>query len=119
MNGKSSPDTPMIMVHEGQMIHLHIVNQTDEYHPIHLHGHIFTILKINGKEVTGSPISMDSVLVGPHEMADVAFLANNPRLWMLHCHVLLHANFGMSMMVMYPNISTPYRVGSASGNFPD
>lgn len=119
MNGKPSPETPMIMVHQGQMIHLHIVNQTDEYHPIHLHGHIFTILKMNGKEVTGSPIRMDSVLVGPHEMADVAFLANNPGLWMLHCHVLLHANFGMSMMVMYPNITTPYRVGSASGNFPD
>jgi hypothetical protein len=25
----------------------------------------------------------------------------------------------MDMMVVYPNISTPYTIGSASGNFPD
>jgi Multicopper oxidase len=50
---------------------------------------------------------------------DVAFVANNPGIWMLHCHNFLHANWGMDMMVAYKGISTPYTTGSMSGNFPD
>jgi hypothetical protein len=38
---------------------------------------------------------------------------------MIHCHNFLHANFGMDMMLNYYGYSTPYAVGSASGNFPD
>ncbi len=49
----------------------------------------------------GQPIHLDSLLVGPHETWEVAFAAGNPGIWMLHCHVLLHASFGMSMTVNY------------------
>jgi FtsP/CotA-like multicopper oxidase with cupredoxin domain len=119
INGKAFPDIPNITVQEGQTIHLHIVNNTDEAHPMHLHGHIFTLLAKNGKRLAGSPIHTDSVLVGPKETWDIAFVANNPGLWMFHCHVLIHAAFGMDMMVVYKGISTPYTVGTLSGNFPD
>ena len=118
MNGKVFPNTGMIMVKEGQLIKLHFVNQTSLYHPMHLHGHVFTVLAENGRPLTGSPVHQDTVLVPPHATYDVAFVANNPGIWMLHCHNFLHSNWGMDMMVMY-NVSTPYTVGSASGNFPD
>lgn len=62
---------------------------------------------------------LDSILVAPEETWDVAFIANNPGLWMLHCHVLIHAATGMDMMVVYPNLSTPYVVGESSGNLPE
>jgi FtsP/CotA-like multicopper oxidase with cupredoxin domain len=119
MNGEAFPDTPMLTVQLGQLVHLHLINQTNEYHPIHLHGHILTILNLDGSPVVGSPLQMDTVLVAPKQTADVAFLADNPGLWMLHCHVLIHAAFGMDMMVMYPNITTPFQAGSESGNLPD
>lgn len=38
--------------------------------------------------------ALDSLLVGPHESWDVAFVAEKPGLWMVHCHVLLHAAMG-------------------------
>ncbi|HLZ58588.1 MAG TPA: multicopper oxidase family protein [Ktedonosporobacter sp.] len=117
-NGKVFPNTGMIMVQEGQIIRLHLDNTTDLVHPIHLHGHTFTVLTHNGKPLTGSPIHLDTINIQPHNSYDIAFLANNPGIWMLHCHNLLHANWGMDMMIMY-NISTPYTVGTASGNFPD
>jgi FtsP/CotA-like multicopper oxidase with cupredoxin domain len=119
MNGKVFPDTGMIMVKEGQLIKIHFVNQSDLYHPMHLHGHVFVVLARNGRPLTGSPVYLDTVLIPPHTSYDVAFLANNPGIWMLHCHNLLHANWGMDMMVMYNNISTPYTIGKASGNIPD
>jgi hypothetical protein len=35
------------------------------------------------------------------------------------CHVLIHAAFGLSTMVSYEGITTPYVIGSKSGNFPE
>jgi len=118
-NGKSFPDSVPIVVREGQYVRLRLVNDTDEYHPIHLHGHVFSVINRNGKPLTGSPVHLDSILVGPHETWVGAFLAHNPGLWMLHCHVLIHAAFGLSTMVSYEGIATPYVIGSKSGNFPE
>ena len=57
--------------------------------------------------------------MAPHETWEVAFLADNPGIWMLHCHVLLHAGFGMTMTVNYAGVSTPFEMGSRSGNMPE
>jgi FtsP/CotA-like multicopper oxidase with cupredoxin domain len=120
LNGRSFPDTPTIVVKPGQLVKLHFVNNADSgIHPMHLHGHTFTVLAKNGRPLTGSPVHLDTISVHPHESYDVAFYADNPGLWMLHCHNLYHANHGMDMMIVYPNISTPYSIGNASGNFPD
>lgn len=119
LNGKVFPNTGMIMVQEGQVIKIHFDNQSSFYHPMHLHGHVFTVLAHNGKPLGGSPVHVDTILVPPHQSYDVAFVANNPGLWMLHCHNFLHANWGMDMMVAYTGISTPFNMGSISGNFPD
>jgi FtsP/CotA-like multicopper oxidase with cupredoxin domain len=67
----------------------------------------------------GSPIHLDSVLVGPRESYDVAFKADNPGIWMVHCHVLLHAGMGMMTTVNYAGISTPFEMGTRSGNMPE
>jgi FtsP/CotA-like multicopper oxidase with cupredoxin domain len=55
-----------------------MVNDTDEYHPMHLHGHVFSVLTKDGEPITGSPLQLDSVLVCPRENLDVAFRADNP-----------------------------------------
>jgi FtsP/CotA-like multicopper oxidase with cupredoxin domain len=119
INGKEFPYVPMITVEPGQAVKLHIVNDTEEFHPIHIHGHYFTVLAKNGTPLSGSPVYVDSILLSPGETWDVAFFANNPGLWMIHCHVLIHAATGMDTMVVYPNIETPYTVGRASGNIPE
>jgi FtsP/CotA-like multicopper oxidase with cupredoxin domain len=56
------------------------------------------------------------VLLGPHESWELAFLARNPGIWMLHGHVLLHASMGMMMTVNYADVWTAYPMGSGSGN---
>jgi FtsP/CotA-like multicopper oxidase with cupredoxin domain len=119
MNGKVFPYTGMIMVKYGQLVKIQLVNQSDLYHPIHLHGHVFTVLDVDGKPLTGSPIRLDTLLVHPHTTVDIGFVANNPGIWMIHCHNFLHANWGMDMMLAYNGYSTPYTMGTQSGNFPD
>lgn len=119
INGSSSPNVPPITVREGEVVRLHIVNETGEYHPMHLHGHTLSVLARNGAQVQGSPVHLDTVLVGPHQTWDVAFAADNPGIWMFHCHVLLHASMGMMMTVNYAGITTPYEMGTRSGNVPE
>jgi FtsP/CotA-like multicopper oxidase with cupredoxin domain len=119
INGHASPDTPPIVVNEGDRVLLHIDNRTDEYHPIHLHGHVWSVLARDGVAVSGSPVYADSVLVGPGESWDVAFVADNPGIWMLHCHVLLHAGMGMNLNLNYAGVATPFEMGTRSGNMPE
>jgi FtsP/CotA-like multicopper oxidase with cupredoxin domain len=119
INGQASPDTQPISVSEGDVVRLHIVNDTAEYHPMHLHGHVFSVVAIDGSQVRGSPIRQDTVLVGPNQTVDVAFVADNPGIWMLHCHVLLHAGMGMTTSINYVGYSTPFEVGTRSGNMPE
>ncbi len=119
-SGMTSPYIPPINVREGQLVHLRIVNPGDHSsHPIHIHGHVFTVLAKNGHPLAGSPVHTDTVLVGPHETWDVAFKADNPGIWMLHCHILMHAASGMSMTINYEGIYTPYTMGTRSGNVPE
>ena len=118
-NGHASPSIQPIHVRLGDMVRLRIVNHTQGSHPIHIHGHIFSVLAKNGRPISGSPVHLDAILVGPGETWDVGFLADNPGIWMLHCHILIHAAGGMSMTINYDGITTPFTMGTRSGNIPE
>ena len=86
---------------------------------MHPHGHKMLVLSRNGQAVSGSPWWTDTLNVAPGEIITVALKADNPGLWMDHCHNLEHAASGMVMHLMYNNVMTPYQVGPASGNDPE
>lgn len=119
INGKKFHEIPPLLVKEGEWIKIRFKHTFGGPHPMHLHGHLFKILTKNGKPLTGSPVYADSVLLFSGEEYEVAFKADNPGLWMEHCHNLGHAANGMTMMVNYEGLTTPYRVGTKSGNLPD
>ena len=119
INGQPSPPGTDYPVQRGERVRFVIDNQTDEFHSMHLHGHPFAVLARNGTPVTGSPLLLDSLLVGPRERWEIAFVADNPGLWMFHCHVLVHAAFGMVATVSYPGIDSPFDMGTRSGNRPE
>lgn len=119
INGEVFPHTPTFMVQEGDRVKTTIVNRTFADHPMHLHGHHVHVLSRNGKPVTGSPLVVDTLLVRPGEVYEIAFLADNPGLWMDHCHNLEHAVWGMTMHLAYENIISPFTIGEESGNFPE
>ncbi|PWA04264.1 copper oxidase, partial [Pueribacillus theae] len=91
INGKTFPDTPTLMVKEGDLVKTTFVNRSFADHPMHLHGHHVQVISKNGKPISGSPLVLDTVNIEPGETFEVAFLANNPGLWMDHCHNLDHA----------------------------
>jgi FtsP/CotA-like multicopper oxidase with cupredoxin domain len=119
VNGKLYPDMPMAMVREGDVVRMRISNHSGEAHPMHLHGHHGLVLSRDGVKATGSPWWFDSLEVRDDQTFEVAFVADNPGIWMDHCHNLKHARQGMVTHLMYDGVTTPYRLGDATGNVPE
>jgi FtsP/CotA-like multicopper oxidase with cupredoxin domain len=119
VNGHFWPDVPMYMVTTGDVVQMTISNTSGEVHPMHLHGHHAVVLSRNGVQATGSPWWMDSLDVGDDETYVVAFVADNPGIWVDHCHNLKHAAEGLLAHLAYTDVGTPYRVGGKVGNQPE
>ena len=85
---------PLLYLKKGEHVMLRMINETDFAHPMHLHGHFFRVVAINGTK-TRFPEWRDTVMMGPRETIDVAFVAENVGEWMFHCHILDHAAGGM------------------------
>jgi FtsP/CotA-like multicopper oxidase with cupredoxin domain len=119
VNGGLFPDVPMYTVSRGDVVVMRLENNSGEVHPMHLHGHHAVVLSRNGEAATGSPWWVDSLNVGDGESYEIAFVADNPGVWMDHCHNLPHAAEGLVAHLMYAGYSTPYRIGEASGNEPE
>jgi len=119
VNGKLYPDMPMAVVREGDVAVIRISNHSGEAHPMHLHGHHAVVLSRDGTRASGSPWWFDSLEVQDDETFDVAFVADNPGIWMDHCHQLKHAREGLVTHLMYDGVTTPYRLGDKTGNVPE
>jgi FtsP/CotA-like multicopper oxidase with cupredoxin domain len=119
INGGIYPDVPMFVVEEGDLVEITIRNDTKAIHPMHLHGHHALVLSRDGVPASGSPWWVDTLNMQPGERYVVAFRADNPGVWMDHCHNLRHAADGLTMHVAYTGVTTPFRVGDASDNDPE
>lgn len=89
------PADPLLQVRVGQTARISMKNDTRWPHAMHLHGHHFHQL---GREDQIGPLR-DTLLVDPGETADIAFVADNPGAWLLHCHMLEHSAAGMSTWI--------------------
>jgi len=99
IDGRTWENHRPLKVSEGQRVVVEMVNQTMMAHPMHLHGHHFQVVGIDGKAIDGAV--RDTVLVPPMATVTVAFDAGNPGRWPLHCHNLLHMATGMMTEVVY------------------
>jgi FtsP/CotA-like multicopper oxidase with cupredoxin domain len=103
VNGKAVGENdhqhePILKLSRGRSYVFELVNDTAWHHPIHLHGHVFRVLSRDGKPNERGE-SGDTVLLDPRTRAEIAFVADNPGNWMLHCHVLEHQASGMMAAV--------------------
>lgn len=119
INGRVFPDVPPITVREGELVKIIIANGGLVEHPMHLHGHHVRVLSRDATPVSGSPIWLDTVLVQPGEVWELALRADNPGVWMDHCHILFHAAAGMMLHVEYEGVQSNFDAGAASGNVPE
>ena len=90
MNGVAGmPLDPLFSVKAGQTVIVRIVNEGAWPHAMHFHGHHF-------RETRNGAPWRDTVLLTRNTTKEIAFVADNPGRWMLHCHMLEHQAGGMA-----------------------
>jgi FtsP/CotA-like multicopper oxidase with cupredoxin domain len=88
-----------LAVQEGERVEMTLTNRTEMSHPMHLHGHHFQVVAVNGTRVKGAVRDTELVPIGGS--VTLAFDAGNPGKWMFHCHNLYHMRSGMMTQVQY------------------
>lgn len=86
------------------------IQNTRVTHPIHLHGHDFSILaqgsseagqlQWNGSIVTRNPPRRDTAVLAGNGYLFMAFRTNNPGAWLMHCHIGWHVNEGLALQFL-------------------
>lgn len=99
LTGRALDDRRRLTVRRGERVELTLDNQGMMGHPMHLHGHHFQVVAVDGRRLPGAV--RDTVWVPPMRTVTVAFDADNPGQWAFHCHHLYHMATGMMATVAY------------------
>jgi FtsP/CotA-like multicopper oxidase with cupredoxin domain len=111
INGRLYPAVPSLEVARGDRVRMRIASRSIINHPFHLHGHRVRVLSRNGDPATGSPWWTDTLNIASGEVYEIEFVADNPGIWMDHCHNFQHGANGMIMHLAYQGVTTPYSAG--------
>lgn len=92
-----------------EIVDIVINNLTPDKHPFHLHGHSFQLIdrgvvlddpitydKNNPTKKTSNPAKRDVAYVNPFSYLVLRIKADNPGIWVFHCHIGWHFIQGMS-----------------------
>ena len=91
MNGKCYPLTEPLPVNFGDTVKVRFGNIQMHHHPIHLHGHQFKVVGADGFPIRKeTQIYKNTILVASGETWDIEFIAKNPGIWPMHCHMPHH-----------------------------
>ncbi|XP_059169959.1 uncharacterized protein LOC131951634 [Physella acuta] len=128
----------VVSVATGQLVEMVFVNEgmgeLTGVHPVHLHGYSFRVVAMglinsnatvydveamdNAGEITRrtkfAPLK-DTVIVPPSGYTIVRFKADNPGVWMLHCHFEFHVVEGMALLL---KVGQPEEWARAPEGFP-
>ncbi|KAJ5958183.1 Multicopper oxidase type 2 [Penicillium vulpinum] len=98
------------VVKYGEVVEIVINNHHNNLHPWHLHGHQFQVLQrtpVDGGYYTGlsanvstTPIRRDTIMVQNHGHVVIRFRADNPGVWMFHCHIEWHVESGLMATII-------------------
>ena len=94
MSATGHDGPPMFTVKQGQTVVLNFANRTAFAHAMHVHGHHFRQFDPSGEGFR--PYWLDTVIVDVERTERVAFVADNPGKWMMHCHMIEHMAAGMA-----------------------
>lgn len=117
INGKAFPAVPEWVVRRGDVVRVRLVNISNLSHPMHLHGHDFKVVAKDGEPIRPEAQQvMNTLTVNPGETYDIVFVADNPGVWVFHCHELHHTENdgvepgGLTQVIRYE--------GSSGGSAP-
>ena len=101
INGKGFPSTLPIIAKQGQWVLIHMANDGELLHPMHLHGFHFQVVGVDGFPLAPrSRYMADTLVVAPGARYDILVHADQPGAWAFHCHILNHVEGPSGMFGM-------------------
>ncbi len=88
-------DEPLVSTRRGRTVVIDVHNRNRWPHAMHLHGHHFRVVTRDGVAQAATTPWRDTELLQAGESVGLAFVADNPGKWLLHCHMLEHQAAGM------------------------
>lgn len=98
------------IVEKGAIVELVVNNLDVALHPFHLHGHQFQVIERPASgagtwpgtttAVSANPASKDTVVVNGDSYAVIRFEADNPGVWLFHCHIEWHVEMGLTATII-------------------
>ncbi|MFI8577771.1 multicopper oxidase family protein [Rossellomorea aquimaris] len=120
INGKSGEVIEPLKVKEGEKVRLRLVNVGFMSHKIHLHGHDYKVVAIDGQEITNPQKLKDEVVsIAPGERYDIEFTADNPGEWFLECHGEMEGTKGMKTLIKYEGAETSVDKSNQAQKLPE
>jgi len=104
-------NTNPFVLQYGEIIELVINNRHENLHPMHLHGHQFQVLERSypdtgewpgtySANVSATPIRRDTVMLNKNGYSVWRFRADNPGVWLFHCHIEYHVTSGLMATIV-------------------
>lgn len=92
-------------------------------HPIHLHGHSFYVIGQGSGTWSGdlstltltNPIHRDTATLPANGFLVLAFVADNPGAWLMHCHIPFHISAGLGLQFLERPGDILSSIGDLSG----
>ncbi|MWV43050.1 multicopper oxidase domain-containing protein [Paenibacillus sp. HJL G12] len=104
INGLTYPASQPLMVKEGDIVRLRLINAGYISHSLHLQGHRYRIVATDGNRVSDPEWIEDKLLaVAPGERYDIEFEANRSGTWLLDEHSNQKAAKNMRIGIQYEN----------------
>ena len=94
INGRPWGEHEVTQLAEGRWVRVRFRNDSARLHPMHIHGQFFKVIARNGQPVD-DPFFRDTVLLFRRDTIDVGMVPIDWGRWMMHCHILEHADAGM------------------------
>lgn len=104
------------VLQKNDVIDIRLNNLDTGKHPFHLHGHVFQVIERgegvpddqspvafdpeNHAEYPEYPMIRDTVYVNPQSYIVLRFKADNPGVWMFHCHIEWHLEQGLAIILI-------------------
>lgn len=99
VNGKTWPDVDPLRVKKGKRYRILLKSGMEDGHPIHLHRHVFDVVKVNDTPIVG--LRKDTLNVPRNGTAEVDVVADNPGDSLIHCHMQQHMDYGFKALIRY------------------
>lgn len=96
INGRCFPYVTPLKVKMGENVRIRLSNIVKDAHPIHIHGHQFTVSASDGNSIPiQNRLVKTTINVASGETYDIEFNANNLGRWPFHCHIPHHVSNNM------------------------